>query len=98
AVAVAAVVGQGAFVVGAQDDSGLLKSSLRADVSPQLPFFRLGLFGLSVPALSINGEIGQQLGWVAAGTVGAGSLVLLTIIGWMYSHSRPSYRFFQRIP
>jgi hypothetical protein len=95
--AAAVVVGQDAFLVGGQDDAGLLASTDRADVSPRLPFFRLGLFGVTVPALSIKGEIGQQLGWIAAGTVGAGDLVLLIVIGWMFSHRRASYRFFQRI-
>ena len=95
--AAAVVVGQTAFLIGGQGQGDLLASTDRADVAPRLPFFRLGLFGITIPALSIKGQIGQQLGYIAAGTAGAGDLVLLIIIGWMFSHRRQSYRFFQRI-
>ncbi len=95
--AAAAVIGQSAFVIGGQGQSQLLNSTDRADVAPRLPFFRLGMFGVTVPALSIKGQIGQQLGYIAAGAVGGGDLVLLIIIGWMFSHRPQSYRFFQWI-
>ena len=36
----------------------------------------LGLFGITVPALSIQGEIGQQLGYIAAAGVGLTSQYL----------------------
>ncbi len=91
------VIGQTAFLIGGQGQSGPLASTDRADVAPRLPFFRLGLFGVTVPALSIKGEIGQQLGYIAAGSAGAGDLILLIIIGWMFSHRRQSYKFFQWI-
>jgi hypothetical protein len=91
------VIGQSAFLIGGDGSSGLLASTDRADVAPRLPFFRLGLFGVTVPALSIKGQIGQQLGYIAAGSAGAGDLILLIIIGWMFSHRRQSYKFFQWI-
>ena len=95
---VAAVVGQFAFVAGGTTDGTNLDSGvLRADVAPRLPFFRLGLFGVTVPALSIKGEIGQQLGYIAAGSVAAGTFVLLIVIGWMYSHRDETFRFFRWI-
>jgi hypothetical protein len=95
--ATAALVGQHVFVVGGTGASGPDTSSLRADVAPRLPFFRLGLFGLTVPALSIKGEIGQQLGYIIAGSAALGNFVILVVIGWMYSHKDETYRFFRRV-
>ena len=40
----------------------------RANIAPQAPFFQLGLVGATVPALKIDGEIGQQLGYLNANT------------------------------
>jgi hypothetical protein len=70
---------------------------VRADVAPRLPFFRLGLFGLTVPALSIKGEIGQQLGYIVAGSAALGNFVILVVIGYMFSHKADTYRFFRWI-
>ena len=96
--ATAALVGQHAFVVGGTSGGNTLdNTSLRADVAPRLPFFRLGLFGVTVPALSIKGEIGQQLGYIIAGSAALGNFVLLVVIGWMYAHKRETFRFFQWI-
>jgi hypothetical protein len=96
--AAAALVGQHVFLVGGVGEGGALEtSSVRADVAPRAAFFRLGLFGLTVPALSIKGEIGQQLGYIIAGSAAMGNFVVLVIIGWMYSHRRETYRFFQWI-
>ena len=92
----AAVVGQFVFLIGgAGSDGQLLDSSERADLAPRLPFFRLGLFGVTVPALSIKGEIGQQLGYIVAGSAALGNFTLLVAIGWMYSHKPETYRFFR---
>jgi hypothetical protein len=94
----AAVVGPYAFLVGGSDAGGNeLTSTLRADLAPSAPFFRLGLFGVTIPALGIEGEIGQQLGYIVAGTAAIGALVFLVILGWMYSHKRESFRFFEWI-
>lgn len=90
-----AAVGSHAFVIGGSNDTGLLNSSLRADLAPRSPYFRLGLFGVTIPALSIKGEIGQQLGYIVAGSASLGDLVLLIIIGWMYSHKPETFRFFR---
>ncbi|HUR17078.1 MAG TPA: hypothetical protein VMZ33_07315 [Candidatus Limnocylindrales bacterium] len=96
--AAAALVGQHVFVIGGVGEGGALQtSSFRADVAPRPAFFRLGLFGLTVPALSIKGEIGQQLGYIIAGSAALGNFVLLVVIGWMYSHRRETMRFFQWI-
>ena len=88
-----AAIGSHVFVTGGSNDSGLLATSLRADLAPRAPFFRLGLFGLTVPALSIKGEIGQQLGYLVAGGAALGAFVLLVVIGWMYSHKPETFRF-----
>ena len=95
---VAALVGQFAYVAGGTTDGTNPDNGiLRTDVAPQPPFFRLGLFGVTVPAMAIKGEIGQQLGYIAAGSVAAGTFVLLIVIGWMYSHKPETYRFFRWI-
>ena len=73
--AAAAPVGQHVYLTGGSNDSGLLATTLRADLAPRTPFFRLGLFGLTVPALSIKGEIGQQLGYIVAGSAAIGVFV-----------------------
>ena len=93
--AAAAPVGQHVYLIGGSNDSGLLATSLRADLAPRAPFFRLGLFGLTIPALSIKGEIGQQLGWIVAGSAALGNLFLLIGVGWMYSHKPETFRFFR---
>ena len=53
---------------------------------PQAPFFQLGLVGATVPALKIDGEIGQQLGYLAANTVGVIDFVILLLVGWAFAH------------
>jgi hypothetical protein len=94
----AALVGQHVFVIGGSGGGAATDGTLlRADVAPRQPFFRLGLFGLTVPALSIKGEIGQQLGYIIAGSAALGNFVLLVLIGWMFSHRRETFRFFQWI-
>jgi len=96
--AASAVVGSDAFLIGGSGTNGEeLDSTVRADLAPGLPFFRLGLFGITIPALSIKGDIGNQLGYIAAGTAGAGGLIFLILIGWAYSHRPQTFRFFQWI-
>jgi hypothetical protein len=96
--ATSALVGQHVFVMGGTPGGTTLDPSIvRADTAARLPFFKLGLFGLTVPALSIKGEIGQQLGYIIAGSAALGNFVILVIIGWMYSHRRESFRFFEWI-
>lgn len=92
-----AAIGSNVFVTGGSNDTGLLDSTLRASLAPAAPFFRLGLFGATVPGLSIKGEIGQQLGYIAAGSAALGAFIVLVIIGWMYSHKPETYRFFRFI-
>ena len=42
----------------------------------------------TVPALSIKGEIGQQLGYIVAASAALGNFVILVILAWMYSNNR----------
>src|SRR4051812_11042254 len=83
-----AAIGSTAFLLGGNDANGPTTSEERAGLSPKPPFFRLGLFGATIPALSIKGEIGQQLGYINAMTVGMVNFVILVSIGIMYSHRR----------
>jgi hypothetical protein len=82
------VVGSFSFLIGGETPDGPQVGSLRANVSPKPPFFRLGMFGATIPALSIKGEIGQQLGYINAFTVGLVNFTLLIIIGLTFSHPR----------
>jgi hypothetical protein len=88
----APVVTAGSIVlVGGSSDAGPVATSVRASLAPQEPFFRVGLVGVTVPALQIGGEIGQQLGYLAAAGVGTGNFTLLVIIGWALNH-RPQLK------
>ena len=42
--------------------------------------------GATVPGLQIGGEIGQQLGYLAAAGVGTGNFVILVIVAWAFNH------------
>jgi hypothetical protein len=39
-----------------------------------------------VPALKIDGEVGQQLGYLNAAGAGTVNFVLLLLIGWAFAH------------
>jgi N-acetylneuraminic acid mutarotase len=84
----AAVITSGStvFLVGGQASGGPVTSALRASLAPQEPFLQLGLVGAVVPGLQIGGQIGQQLGYLAAAGVGTGDFVLLVAIGWLFNH------------
>jgi hypothetical protein len=85
------VTGSTVEIIGGTTDGTPLTSADRASLAPQAPFFRLGLVGVTVPGLLIGGEIGQQLGYVAAAGVGIGNFTILIIIGWAFNH-RPQIR------
>jgi hypothetical protein len=90
------VAGSTVILIGGQADGGPLASSTRASLAPQEPFFRLGLFGVTVPGLQIGGEIGQQLGYLAAAGVGTGNFVILVIVAWAYNHRPQIASWWQR--
>ena len=61
-------------------------SSARAYLAPQPPFFALGILGATIPALSLTGDIGQQIGYLNAAGVGTVNFILLLLIGWAFAH------------
>jgi len=83
----AVVSGSNVFLVGGTtSDQPAVVGSARANLAPAPPFFQLGLFGLTVPALKISGEIGQQLGYLNAAGVATVNFILLLLIGWAFAH------------
>ncbi len=81
------VSGSAAFLVGGSTaDQKAVAGSARANLAPHAPFFQLGLFGATVPALKIGGEIGQQLGYLNAFGVGTVDFAILLLIGWVFAH------------
>jgi N-acetylneuraminic acid mutarotase len=82
----AVVSGPDAILVGGTTPAGVVGSSVRANTAPQSPFFQLGLVGATVPGLKIEGEIGQQLGYLNAAGVGTVNFIILLLIGWAFAH------------
>jgi hypothetical protein len=80
------VSGANVFLIGGTSSDRVLDSSARANLSPTEPFFQLGLVGVVVPALKIDGEIGQQLGYLNAAGAGTVNLIILLLIGLAYAH------------
>ncbi|HEX6787416.1 MAG TPA: hypothetical protein VF076_09460 [Acidimicrobiales bacterium] len=78
--------GSYAFIFGGQTASGLTGGAARTYLAPQPPFFQLGLLGATVPGLKLDGEIGQQIGYLNAATVGAVNFILLILVGWGFAH------------
>jgi hypothetical protein len=89
--AAAVVSGSEAFVIGGTTvDQPAVAGAARANLAPQPPFFQLGLFGATIPALKIGEEIGQQLGYLSAAGVATVNFVLLVIFGWALAHKERS--------
>jgi hypothetical protein len=84
--AAALVSGSWVFLVGGETDGGVLASSVRADLAPKAPFFQLGLLGATIPALKIEGEIGQQLGYLNAAGAGTLNFAVLIVVGWGFAN------------
>ncbi len=85
------------IVAGATTSDTIVSSSVRANTAPLSPFFQLGLVGATVPGLKIEGEIGQQLGYLNAGTVGAINFVLLILVGVAFAHKEKTKAIFGRV-
>jgi len=75
-----------AFILGGQTASGVTTDLARAYLAPQLPFFQLGVLGATIPALKLDGEIGQQLGYLIAASVGAVNFIVLIGVGWAFNN------------
>jgi len=93
----AVVTGPNAVIVGGSTVGGVLASSARANTAPQTPFFQLGLVGATVPGLKIEGEVGQQLGYLDAAGVGTVDFVILLLIGWAFAHKAETRAMIGRI-
>ena len=93
----ALLTGPNAVLVGGQTADGVLQTSLRANTAPQAPFFQLGPFGATVPALKIDGEIGQQLGYLNAAGAGTLDFVILLLIGWAFAHKEQARSIVSRV-
>jgi len=79
-------VGPNAYLVGGATEDGILRGAVRANLAPGEPFFQLGIAGAVIPALRIEGDLGQQLGYLAADGVATVNFIILVFIGWMYAH------------
>ncbi len=82
------VLGPNVIIVSGTTTDGPSQSSVRANLAPQQPFFQVGLVGANVPALNIDGEIGQQLGYLNANTIGIVNFVILLIVGYAFAHKQ----------
>jgi hypothetical protein len=92
-----APVGSVAFLISGNGPSGPVDTTFRAGLSPKPPFFKLGLFGATIPGLSIKGEVGQQLGYINAFGVGMTNFLLLVIVGIAFSHKAATMRIIERL-
>jgi hypothetical protein len=90
-------VGSTAFIVGGEGTDGASDRSMRAALSPGAPYFQLGIAGATLPALSIKGEIGQQLGYLVAAGVATANFVILVILGVALSRPAASRRVIARL-
>jgi hypothetical protein len=90
-------VGSTGFLFGGTSDEGLSDGLTRAGLAPAPPFFQLGLFGATIPAMAIEGEVGQQLGYMAAAGVATANFVILVLIGVAYSHQAATKRLIARL-
>ena len=91
------VSGSHVFLVGGTTAAGPSTETARANLSPALPFFQLGLFNIVVPAFGIGGPVGQQLSYLAAAGVATGDFVLLLLLGYAFNHKEQSRAFLRRL-
>ncbi len=91
------VTGPNAVVVGGTSAGAALTSSIRANTAPQSPFFQVGLVGVTVPGLKIDGEVGQQLGYLNAAGAGTLNFVILLLIGWAFAHKQQARAMVARV-
>ena len=82
----AIATGSYAFMLGGQTASGPTPGIARTYLAPMVPFFQLGILGATIPGLKLDGEVGQQIGYLAAAGVGTMNFILLLLIGWAVAH------------
>jgi hypothetical protein len=93
----AVVSGSHAFLIAGLTPQGVTNDIARTNLAPQEPFFQAGLLGLTVPALKLDGEIGQQIGYLNAAGVGTVNFILLIVIGYLYNHPAKAQALWARI-
>jgi len=91
------VSGPNVIIVGGETAEGVVAISARANVAPLSPFFQLGLVGATVPGLKIEGEIGQQLGYLNAAGAGTLNFVILLLVGWAFAHQEQTRAIISRV-
>lgn len=76
----AVVIGAHAILLGGADAAGAYSAgALSAGTSLKAPVFRVGLVGLTVPGPALQGEVGQQIGFLSA--AGAWTLNFVIMLG-----------------
>ncbi len=86
------------YVIGGAGSEGTTSGAQRANLAPKPPFFQIGgPFGLTVPALKIDGEIGQQIGYLNAAGVASLDFVLLILAGWALAHKEKTREIVARL-
>jgi hypothetical protein len=93
----AGIVGPNVVIVGGKSGNAIQTTSARSDLAPQEPFFQLGLVGATVPALKIEGEIGQQLGYLNAAGAGTVDFIILILVGLAFAHRERTKAIFDRL-
>ncbi len=78
--------GSHAFIMGGETAGGPTAGIARANLAPQEPFFQLGVLGATVPGLKLDGEVGQQIGYLNAAGVGTVNFIALLLVGWGFAH------------
>ncbi|CAN5589074.1 hypothetical protein BH23CHL8_BH23CHL8_11480 [soil metagenome] len=92
-----AAVASTVFIFGGVTADGLADASMRAGLAPRAPYFQLGIAGATIPALSIKGQVGQQLGHLNAMGVGTLNFVVLILIALAFSHQDATRRIISRL-
>ena len=94
----AVVSGPNVFLIGGKTGDGqVLASTTRANTAPLSPFFQLGLVGATVPGMKIEGEIGQQLGYLNAAGVGTVNFIILILVGVAFAHKERTREILGRV-
>jgi hypothetical protein len=82
----AIATGAYAFMLGGQTAGGPTQGIARTYLAPKGPFFQLGILGATIPGLKLDGEVGQQIGYLIAATVAMVNFVGLLLVGWAFAH------------
>jgi N-acetylneuraminic acid mutarotase len=93
----AVVSGSHAFLIAGTTPDGITADLARTNLAPQEPFFQAGLLGVVVPALQLEGEIGQQIGYLNAAGVGTVNFIILILIGYLYNRPEKARALWSRI-